>query len=163
MRKATKKKAISSTLTAWIFVSSSKLLDLPIDNFIPDATGSISATFAILIIYYIFVLSPQAKQGADILAFSDSSRQYQVFMPDFFYGKPAEKGIFPPDTEEKKKKLGAFLEGPANPSKTAEKIPDIIKEISKQRSTIEKWGVVGGCWGGKVIELLDGMMDSALG
>lgn len=84
-------------------------------------------------------------------------------MPDFFYGKPAEKDIFPPDTEEKKKKLGAFFEGPANPPKTAEKIPDIIKEISKQRSAIEKWGVVGGCWGGKVIELPDGMMDSALG
>lgn len=115
----------------------------------PDATGSSGATFAILIVYDIFGLSLQAKQGADILAYADSSRQYQVFIPDLFYGKPAEKGIFPPDNEEKKKKLGAFFEGPANPPKTAEKIPGIVKAIAKRKPEIQKWAVLGACWGGK--------------
>lgn len=95
-------------------------------------------------------MSPQAKQGADILAYADSERQYQVFIPDFFLGKPAEKDIFPPDTEEKKKKLGDFFAGPANPSNTAEKIPGIVKGIAEQRPGIQKWASLGACWGGKV-------------
>ena len=116
-----------------------------------DATGPSSATTAILIIYDIFGFSPQGLQGADILAHSDSSHQYQVFIPDFFIGKPAEHAWYPPDTKEKGEKLGAFFKGPAAPPKTAEKIPSVVKEITeKTGGTINTWGALGMCWGGKV-------------
>ncbi|MCJ1258130.1 hypothetical protein MMC24_005961 [Lignoscripta atroalba] len=119
-----------------------------------DATGPSSATTAILIIYDIFGFSPQGLQGADILAHSDSSHQYQVFIPDFFIGKPAEHAWYPPDTKEKGEKLGAFFKGPAAPPKTAEKIPSVVKEITeKTGGTINTWGALGMCWGGKIISL----------
>lgn len=41
-------------------------------------------------IYDIFGYFPQTIQGADILAYSDKEHAYQVFMPDFFDGEPAD-------------------------------------------------------------------------
>lgn len=113
-------------------------------------TGPSNATSAIFIIYDIFGFSPQAIQGADILAHADSGHQYQVFMPDFFLGKPLPHSDFPPDTDEKKKKVGDFFAGPANPPDTAKKVPELLKEIEKQTTGIKKWGSLGMCWGGKV-------------
>lgn len=77
------------------------------------ATGPTTAPTALLL---IFGFSPQALQGADILAHADRpTHQYRVFMPDFFLGKPLPHSEFPPDTEEKKKKkVGRFFAGPAN-------------------------------------------------
>lgn len=114
------------------------------------ATGPSHATSAILIIYDIFGFSPQALQGADILAHADSTHQYQVFMPDFFLGKPLPHSAYPPDTDEKKKQLGDFFAGPASPPDTAKKVPELLKEIEKQATGIKKWGSLGMCWGGKV-------------
>ena len=116
-----------------------------------DATGPSSATSAILIIYDIFGFSPQALQGADILAHADDEHhQYQVYMPDFFEGKPAGHDWYPPDTKEKGEKLGAFFQGPAAPPKNAEKVPQLVEAIKKYSPKIEKSGVLGMCWGGKV-------------
>jgi len=52
-----------------------------------DVTGPASAKKAILVIYDIFGFFPQTIQGADILA---AAGEYQVFMPDFFEGEPAD-------------------------------------------------------------------------
>lgn len=72
-------------------------------------------------------------------------------MPDFFFGKPADQSWYPPDTKEKGEKLGAFLQGPAAPPKTAGKIPAVVEEITeKTGGTITKWASLGMCWGGKV-------------
>ena len=71
-------------------------------------------------------------------------------MPDWFDGKPAPYGIFPPDTPDKKKQLDAFFSGPANPSTTVEKIPGLFKALNEKVPGIEKWGILGHCWGGKV-------------
>ena len=71
-------------------------------------------------------------------------------MPDFFLGKPLSQSVYPPDTEEKQKTLGAFFRGPAAPPRNAEKVPELVKEIEKQCSGIQKWGSLGMCWGGKV-------------
>lgn len=57
----------------------------------------------------IFGFFPQTLQGADILAYGDKEREYQVFMPDFFDGKPADISWYPPDTDDKGKKLGEFF------------------------------------------------------
>lgn len=115
-----------------------------------DTTGPSGATSAIFIIYDIFGFSSQTLQGADILAHADQSHQYQVFVPDFFSGKPLPKSVFPPDTDEKKKQMGDFFAGPANPPETAKKVPDLVKKLGEKYSGITKWGSLGMCWGGKV-------------
>lgn len=116
----------------------------------PDTTGPSGATSAIFIVYDIFGFSPQALQGADILAHADKSHQYQVFMPDFFYGKPLPLSVFPPDTDEKKKQMGDFFSGPAAPPPNAEKVPELVKKLGQRYTGIQKWGSLGMCWGGKV-------------
>lgn len=55
-----------------------------------DATGSKDAKLGILVVYDIFGFFNQTLQGADILAYTDKDRQYQVFMPDFLEGNPAD-------------------------------------------------------------------------
>jgi len=74
-------------------------------------------------------------------------------MPDFFEGKPADISWYPPDTEEKGKKLGEFFGGAAAPPKTLSKIPGILDAIKKENSGLDTWGVVGYCWGGKIVNL----------
>ena len=100
----------------------------------------------------MFEPSSNPSKGADILAHADDEHhQYQVFVPDFFKGSPADHSWYPPDTKEKGEKLGAFFQGPAAPPKTAAKIPAVVKEITeKTGGTIQKWGSLGMCWGGKV-------------
>ena len=116
-----------------------------------DATGPSSATSAIFIIYDIFGYSPQILQGADLLAHADDEHhQYQVYMPDFFQGKPADQSWYPPDTKEKGEKLGEFFKGPASPPDTAKKVPELVAAIKEHSPNIEKFGVLGHCWGGKV-------------
>ena len=127
-------------------------LSVAVHNLIPsDVTGPSSATSAIFIVYDIFGFSPQALQGADILAHADDEHhQYQVYIPDFFEGKPADHSWYPPDTKEKGEKLGAFFQGPAAPPKNAEKVPELVAAIKKYSPKVEKLGVLGMCWGGKV-------------
>ncbi|MCJ1248200.1 hypothetical protein MMC30_005417 [Trapelia coarctata] len=128
---------------------------IEIDGMKTYKTGPSTATSAILIIYDIFGFSPQTLQGADILAHADDEHhQYQVFVPDFFFGKPADHSWYPPDTKEKGEKLGAFFQGPAAPPKTTGKIPAVVKEITeKTGGTITKWASLGMCWGGKIVSL----------
>ena len=71
-------------------------------------------------------------------------------MPDLLRGQVAEPSWFPPDTDEKRQKMGALFEGPANIPKTAKKVPSVVRAIAEQVPGIQKWAVVGFCWGGKV-------------
>lgn len=70
---------------------------ITVDGLKTYATGPPDAKKAILIIYDIFGYFPQTIQGADILAYGDKENQYQVFMPDFFEGSPADISWYPPD------------------------------------------------------------------
>ena len=63
---------------------------------------------------------------------------------------------YPPDNDEKSKKLNNFFSTTGAPPKTASRIPGLLKEIEKQYPNIQKWGVVGFCWGGKVVSLTSG-------
>ena len=76
-------------------------------------------------------------------------------MPDFFYGKPIAPGTFPPDTEEKKKRLSEFFAGPASPPDTAKKVPELVKKLGEKYTGVKKWGSLGMCWGGKVSGLFE--------
>ena len=71
-------------------------------------------------------------------------------MPDFFEGEPADISWYPPDNEEKGKKLGEFFQTKAAPPKILPHVPKVVQEISAKESGLEKWGIVGFCWGGKV-------------
>lgn len=119
-------------------------------------TGPSSAKQALLVVYDIFGFFPQTLQGADILAHADQEHQYQVYMPDFFDGKPADISWYPPDNKEKGEKLGEFFKTSAAPPKTLERIPKVIQEIQSKNSNIKEWGIVGYCWGGKIVSLSSG-------
>lgn len=54
-----------------------------------DVSGPASAKKALFIVYDIFGYFEQTLQGADILAHG-AKEEYQVFMPDFFEGNPAD-------------------------------------------------------------------------
>jgi len=118
------------------------------------STGDGSSKTGILVVYDIFGFFPQTLQGADIIASGDSKSPYQVFMPDFFDGSPADISWYPPDTDEKGKKLGAFFQNEAAPPKTVNRIPKVLKEIESKHSSIKEWGILGYCWGGKIVNLV---------
>jgi len=75
-------------------------------------------------------------------------------MPDFFEGKPADISWYPPDTEEKGKKLGEFFQTAAAPPKTVEKVNSVMSELLSKNAGIQNWGIVGYCWGGKIVNLV---------
>jgi dienelactone hydrolase len=74
-------------------------------------------------------------------------------MPDLFDGKPADITWYPPDNEEKGKKLGEFLGTTAAPPKTVERIPKLLAQLKKDNPNLATWGIVGYCWGGKVTSI----------
>lgn len=115
-------------------------------------TGPSDAKQAIFIVYDIFGFFPQTLQGADILAYTDKDRPYQVFIPDFFDGKPADISWYPPDNKEKEEKLGEFFKTAAAPPKILPRIPKLVEELARKRD-VEKWAVLGYCWGGKIVNL----------
>jgi len=115
-------------------------------------TGSSEAAKGIVSIMDVFGFFPQTLQGADILAEGDENRTYKVFMPDWFKGKPLDINCVPPDTPQKKAELGDFIAKFAPPS-VASQLPDLVKTLSAANPQITSWGVVGYCWGGKVISL----------
>ncbi|KAI4746452.1 alpha/beta-hydrolase [Aureobasidium sp. EXF-12298] len=124
-----------------------------IDGMKTYTTGPSDAKKAILVIYDIFGFKDQTLQGADILATSDKENQYQVFMPDFFEGKPVDINDYPPDTKEKEERLGKFFQTTGAPPKTVSRIPKVIDEIKSQNKNIASFGIVGFCWGGKIVNL----------
>ncbi|KAI9663244.1 MAG: hypothetical protein M1821_008292 [Bathelium mastoideum] len=121
-----------------------------VDGMKTYVTGQAEAKEALLVIYDIFGFFPQTLQGADILG-----QHYKVFVPDWFEGKPADISWYPPDTKEKGEKLGNFFQTTGAPPATAQRVPKVVDLLQKQpeNSGIQKWGIVGYCWGGKIVAL----------
>lgn len=113
-------------------------------------TGPVDATHGILMISDVFGFFPQTLQGADILAYADERKPYRVFMPDWFDGEPMPIEWYPPDTEEKKVKLGKFFETKAEPQTTMGKIPGAVQALRELAPGVQAWGFLGLCWGAKV-------------
>ncbi|KAI5816566.1 dienelactone hydrolase [Pyronema omphalodes] len=115
-------------------------------------TGNTSSKTGVLVIYDIFGLDfPQTQQGVDIIA---SSTPALVVVPDLFHGKPMEIKNFPPDTPEKQAALGAFFGGPANPANNVETVRGLVPKLKAAYPSVERWALVGYCWGGKIVTLL---------
>ncbi len=74
-------------------------------------------------------------------------------MPDFFEGKAADKSWYPPDTDDKAAKLQSFFQNAGNVAKAVARIPKVVEAIQRKDPHIEAWGIVGFCWGGKVVNL----------
>jgi dienelactone hydrolase len=116
-------------------------------------TGASNPTQAILLIYDIFGMYPQTIRGADILASSITEKTGQptkVFMPDWFE-EPADISMYPPDTDEKMKYILGFFDGPASPGVIVPKISGLMDAMEAGDAGIKAWGIMGHCWGGKVI------------
>jgi len=74
-------------------------------------------------------------------------------MPDLFEGKPADISWYPPDNEEKGKALGNFFQTTGAPPAAAAKVPGLLKAFAAKYPDIKTWGVVGFCWGGKIVSI----------
>ncbi|KAF3768701.1 hypothetical protein M406DRAFT_354980 [Cryphonectria parasitica EP155] len=117
------------------------------------------ASKGILVIMDIFGFFDQTVQGCDILATADDHNKYAVFMPDAFDGKPLPIDLFPPDNEEKQKKVGEFF-GQNSPPSFVPKVHSVLKDAQTKYPNIKEWGVVGFCWGSKVISLTVSQSDN---
>ncbi|KAI1352702.1 alpha/beta-hydrolase [Xylaria sp. FL0043] len=115
-------------------------------------TGPSGTTKGVVTIYDIFGYYPQTLQGADIVA-SYGATKYKVFIPDWFKGEPAPLEWFPPDTDEKQKKLSSFFQQNSPPS-VASQVPGYVKALSEKYPEIKEWAILGFCWGGKVVSLV---------
>ncbi|KAI9698083.1 MAG: hypothetical protein M1820_007591 [Bogoriella megaspora] len=128
-------------------------------------TGPPTSPNALLILYDIFGYWPQTLQGADILSRTTPSGTLCI-MPDFFGDSPADPSWYPPQTPEHEAAIKAFF--------TAQKIQDglnlvrsIQSAIQAKYPQIEKWGILGYCWGGFIalneVSLPESKFDACVG
>ncbi|KTW29453.1 uncharacterized protein T551_02069 [Pneumocystis jirovecii RU7] len=106
----------------------------------------------LICIYDIFGYWPQTKQCADLL--SAGLGDARIVMPDFFLGNPFPLESFPPNTEEKRRALKGFFNGPANLEKNLETVGIIIENLKKDGA--KSLAIFGFCWGGKLSVLSGG-------
>ncbi|OIW31332.1 alpha/beta-hydrolase [Coniochaeta ligniaria NRRL 30616] len=116
-------------------------------------TGPADATKGILVVADIFGFFDQTLQGSDILATSDAHTKYRVFVPDLLNGDPCPIEWYPPTDDDKQKKLGAWF-GKHAPQAAAEEVVKFVKTLQEKNPGIKSWGIVGYCWGGKVVSLV---------
>lgn len=77
-------------------------------------------------------------------------------MPDFFKGKPLPLSLYPPDTDEKKKIAGEFMQGTANIDVNSKTLGKMVVEAKGAYGDVKCWGCYGLCWGGKLAVLNSG-------
>jgi len=120
--------------------------------------GPESSDKAIVVCYDVFGYYPQTIQGADILAATCNAT---VVMPDVTHGKPVDLKDFPPDTPEKQKIFSDFFATTGSFPGRLEEIYGCVETLRAQGA--KKVGVLGYCWGGKVVILAgqSGKVDAA--
>jgi len=116
-------------------------------NASPDATGSQTATKAIIDIYDIFGPAPQTLQGADLLA---QALNALVLVPDFLEGEYAQGAWFHNPTEEQAKLKSAFMARAGKFGELVQKLGKVVEEGKEKWAGVKGWGTFGLCWGGKV-------------
>ncbi|RSH94412.1 hypothetical protein EHS25_004215 [Saitozyma podzolica] len=109
--------------------------------------GPEDADKAVVFVYDIFGLTPQAKQGADLIA----SQGFYVVMPDFMKGEVAAPDMFSGTPEGNAKKEKFFAGFPGGISSQSKPVADVAAALSKY-----KLGGIGFCWGYKVLVTSEG-------
>lgn len=105
-------------------------------------TGPSDAAKGIVVVEDIFGFFDQTIQGADILATSDEHNKYRVFFPDLLKEDPCPIEWYPPTTEDKQKKLGAWF-GKHSPQEAAGEVVKFVQELKQKNPQIKSWGVIG--------------------
>lgn len=116
-------------------------------GFYADVFGDRSAKRGVVLVYDIFGLYQQTKQGAALLA---KELDCLVIIPDFFNGEAANLEWVGMDTDEKRNKMMGFFVEKASPEKNLATLISVTNEANSLYTTVEKWAVLGLCWGGKV-------------
>ena len=73
-----------------------------------------------------------------------------TFVPDVLENEYALHAWFPPDNEEKRTALQTFFKETAVPPLILPKVNAWLAEAKVKYPSVEKWGIFGLCWGGKV-------------
>ncbi|KAL3472489.1 dienelactone hydrolase [Aspergillus californicus] len=115
--------------------------------------GNRSSKRGVVLIYDIFGLYPQTKEGAALL-----SRELDclVIIPDFFHGDAAKIDWVGMDTDEKRSSMMAFFQAKANPVKNLAVLSDVMGHTKSLYPQVENWGILGLCWGAKLAALASG-------
>lgn len=135
-------------------------------KFCLDESGPESSTRGIFVFYDIFGYFTQTIRGIDILShgfpsqlstFSDSPQSshktYRTFTPDFFSAGTANILDYPPKTPQQTASIMAFMNGPASPAANQALVAPLMAEIMAKNPHIKEWGVVGYCWGAKMVAI----------
>jgi len=75
-------------------------------------------------------------------------------MPDWFQGKEADITQYPPDTPEKVDYINNYFAVNASSDVIIPQIPGLMKSMMEKNPTIQSWGIMGHCWGGKIAALV---------
>jgi len=69
----------------------------------------------------------------------------------------------PTASDEDKAKAANWWATQGNPAKTVERMPRVLEELKRLHPEIRSWGILGFCWGGKVVSLVtkDGAFKGA--
>ncbi|KAL1857372.1 hypothetical protein Plec18170_003496 [Paecilomyces lecythidis] len=126
----------------------SKIADLDV-----YVAGNTSAKRGVILVYDIFGLYPQTLKGADRLS---EHLDAVTLVPEFLRGAQADPSWFPMDNQEKKEAFGKFFTDHASLEKNTEKLLEVVAEAKTKYPSVEKWAVVGLCWGGKLAALVSG-------
>lgn len=73
-------------------------------------------------------------------------------MPDWFKGQPANISWYPPDDSAKQSNLTSFFQRNP-PSGVAEALPLYTNAVKQTCPTLNRFALLGFCWGGKVTAL----------
>ncbi|KAL2001667.1 hypothetical protein VTN02DRAFT_1420 [Thermoascus thermophilus] len=120
------------------------------------ATGNPSSKRGVVLVYDIFGFYPQTLLGADRLS---EHLDALTLVPDLFEGTQADINWLPMDTPEKQQAFQKFFSEVAAPQKNVEKLVAIVTECKKKYPNVEKWAVLGLCWGGKLAALVSGQQS----
>jgi dienelactone hydrolase len=121
-------------------------------------TGPESAKAALILIYDVFGFGPQILQGGDILAHAEGKHSFQVYIPDFLEGSYADPAWFPPEkaSVEARQAMGKYFSpgsGPAAADVMMGKLKAVVDALKANASGVEKYGLMGYCWGAKIVSL----------
>jgi len=124
------------------------------------AEESSAPTKAIILVYDIFGLTPNAKQLVDQLAVG-CGKDYVVCVPDFMRGQAWDPSNVPPTADGKFPEgvepgdgvdvlFGWIMTHPNCKQDRNEEIEKIRGHLLKSYPSLSKFGMVGQCWGAKV-------------